>query len=109
MAPAVCRCNPQEPVQSPAIGFRRYAMAKPKVVSRVQRWSDAAGQAFSALEELKDIQFEYEEWRDNLPENLQQSAVGEKLETVCQIDLESAMSAVQEAEDADLPLGFGRD
>jgi len=70
---------------------------------------------------LRDVQSEYEDWRDNLPENLQQSALGEKLNAVIdEIDLESIMesplenwteveSAIDAAEGADLPLGFGRD
>ena len=62
-----------------------------------------------ALEELVEMKSEFEEWKDNLPESLQQSAVGEKLEAVCDIDLDSALEAVTEAEGADLPLGFGRD
>jgi hypothetical protein len=98
--------------------------------SRTARWSRAclaAREAFdkmcaarddfqSAISEVKSIQEEFEEWKDNLPENLQQSPLGEKLETVCGIDLEpgeddwSAMeTAIDEAEAADLPLGFGRD
>lgn len=84
-------------------------MAKPVQKSRVARWSEAAGNAVLALEELLSMQSEFEEWRDNLPENLQQSALGEKLDTVCDIDLQGALDAAQEAESADLPLGFGRD
>jgi len=80
---------------------------KPK--SRTQRWSEAASAAVSALEELQSIQEEFTEWKDNLPENLQQSALGEKLETVCDLDIEGALSTVQDADSADLPLGFGRD
>ena len=58
---------------------------------------------------------EYEEWRDNLPENLQQSNLGEKLNAVADLEfdpyslLTDAESAISEAESADLPLGFGRD
>ena len=55
------------------------------------------------------MQKEYEEWKDNLPENLQQSPVGEKLEAVCDLDIEGAIEMVSEAEGLDLPLGFGRD
>ena len=92
---------------APAAAPARAKKQKPK--SRTQRWSEAASAAVSALEELQSIQEEFEEWKDNLPENLQQSALGEKLETVCGIDLTSALDSVQEAESADLPLGFGRD
>jgi len=83
-------------------------MAK-KRPSRSQRWGEAAGDAIGALETLVELQGEFEEWKDNLPEGLQQSAMGEKLEAVCEIDLQGALDAVQEADGADLPLGFGRD
>lgn len=95
--------------------------AKKRPPSRSQRWSDAASKAVAAcadleaaLEELKEIQGEFSDWKDNLPENLASSALGEKLETVCGIDLEGCdvseiQSVVEEAEGADLPLGFGRD
>jgi uncharacterized phage infection (PIP) family protein YhgE len=107
----------------------------PKTKSRPVRWAEAvekarnamnevssAGDGLSeALQELKEIQSEYEEWRDTLPENLQQSALGEKLNAVIdEIDIESVAedpldnwseveSAIDAAEGAELPLGFGRD
>jgi hypothetical protein len=43
--------------------------------SRAARWGDAAGAATAAIEELQEIKQEFEDWKDNLPENLQQSAV----------------------------------
>ena len=61
------------------------------------------------LRELKDLQEEYQEWQDNLPENLQDSPVSEKLQVVADLDLDSAVEVVEEAEGMDLPLGFGRD
>lgn len=87
-------------------------LTKPKkqvVLSRTARWSASAADAVAALEELQGIQQEFEEWKENLPENLQSSALGDKLETITGIDLESALEAAQEAEQAELPLGFGRD
>jgi len=80
-----------------------------KAKSRTQRWSEAADKAESALQELVDMQGEFEEWRGNLPENLQQSALGEKLDAVCDLDLQSALDAAQEANGIELPQGFGRD
>jgi exonuclease VII small subunit len=105
---------------------------KPK--SRQERWSDAVDNAKAVLEEmmthmgdfenamaeLRGVQEEYEEWKDNLPENLASSTLGEKLEEVCSLDLESAhdtlqgaldevMEQVEQGEGIDLPLGFGRD
>ena len=102
--------------------------------SRPQRWADAAGDASKALsemesskdafvaamDELKSIQDEYIEWKDNLPENMASSPMGDKLEEVSNLDLESAADAigsaiddarsiVDEAEGIDLPRGFGKD
>lgn len=77
--------------------------------SRAARWADACTDALDAIERLKGLQEEYSDWKDNLPESLQSSPVGEKLEEVCGLDLEGAQSTVEEAEGLDLPQGFGRD
>lgn len=107
---------------------------KPKPPSRSQRWADAVKEAQdaiealqtgvqelqSALEDLRGVQEEYEEWKDNLPENLASSALGEKLEEVCALEIEGIGSAVEDAindaenvigdaEAVELPQGFGRD
>lgn len=107
-------------------------MAKQK--SRPVRWADAitdcrekmeaisglASDLADALSELNEVRAEYEDWRDNLPENLQESALGEKLNAIVDMDIESYMgeplenwsdveSLLDEAEGADLPRGFGRD
>lgn len=106
----------------------------PKEQSRSDRWSVAAGEAADALSQmlthmddlenalaaLKEIQDEYAEWNDSLPENLRNSPVGEKLEAVCEINfedigstvctgLEEAEGQIQEAKDIELPRGFGKD
>lgn len=84
--------------------------SKKKKESRVSRWERAANDAQSALSELQDIQQEFSEWNDNLPENLQDSALGEKLRAVVEdLDIETALSTAEDAVNADLPLGFGRD
>jgi len=80
---------------------------KPK--SRGARWMAAANEAEAALNTLAEVQQEYQDWLDNLPENLQSSALGDKLSTVCDIDISGALDAASEASGADLPLGFGRD
>jgi ParB-like chromosome segregation protein Spo0J len=80
-----------------------------KEKSRPARWSDAAARAIEAIEQLQELQGEYQIWQDGLPENLQTSAVAEKLDAIVGIDFDSALAIVQEAADADLPLGFGRD
>ena len=78
-------------------------------VSRPDRWLAAAEEAKRALQELVDIQGEYQEWRDNIPENMESSPTAEKLDEVTELDLETALSTVEDAEGLDLPRGFGRD
>lgn len=67
------------------------------------------GDAVKALDELMSIQEEYETWQAAMPESLQDTETYRKLEEVTGIDIESALQTVQEADGADLPLGFGRD
>lgn len=80
-----------------------------KKLSRPQQWMEVCDRAASAIEELIELQSSYEEWRDNLPDNLQASTVAEKLEAVCDLDLSGALDTIMEAENAELPRGFGKD
>ena len=105
-----------------------------KPASRSGRWADACTDALTAINdiasgldaletacsELRSVQEEYEEWKDNLPENLQSSTLGEKLEEVCGLEIEDianevrqaveeAQGKIEKAEGVDLPQGFGRD
>ena len=118
--------SPPEPPSKPK--------RKQKPPSRAERWGDAVADAQSAIEqmagnvddlesalsELRSVQEEYEECKDNLPENLQSSPVGEKLDEVCGIEIEgvadtirdaieAAQDAIGNAEGVELPQGFGRD
>jgi len=77
--------------------------------SRPKRWEEACNSATIALEALKDLQDEYEEWRDNTPENAQSGEMYDKLEAICDLEIQSAMDTVNDASELDLPLGFGRD
>jgi hypothetical protein len=70
------------------------------------RWANAATRAEKALSELRDMQGALEQWRDNLPENFQGSAVAEKLDAVCDLEIHGALEIVQEAAGLDLPRGF---
>ena len=63
--------------------------------SRPQRWRDA-------VQTLVDLQAEYQDWFDNLPESLQESTTAEKLEVICEYDF-------GDLEALEPPLGFGRD
>ena len=88
--------------------------------------------ASEAMEQLRELQEEYQEWFDNMPDSLQyNSPVGEKLQEMqnfdfdidldvslevpniepveVELDLDELESLIDEADGADLPLGFGRD
>lgn len=105
------------PAPDPALTTKRAKNAKkPKPPSRSERWGTAAARVATAKEELemaltdlRDIQQEYQDWNDNLPENLQGSALGEKLQAVCDLDLEPDLSSLDEVDGIELPIGFGRD
>jgi hypothetical protein len=88
---------------------KRRARRKARNPSRADRWADAASRARSALEELESLREEYEQWRDNLPENLQGSTLGEKLNEVADMEFQDMISVLEDAEGLDLPKGFGRD
>jgi hypothetical protein len=83
--------------------------ARPKKLSRAARWADALSRAQDGISALIDLQQEYRDWRDGLPENLESSTVAGKLDAVIDLDIEGAQDMLNEAEGVDLPLGFGRD
>jgi|PlaIllAssembly_1097288.scaffolds.fasta_scaffold238482_3 hypothetical protein len=96
----------------------RWAEAVQDARDAVQAVHDAAQAAADALEALRDIQGEYQDWYDNLPDVSQGTAMADKLEAVTSLDLDwdadpadldSLEAILDEAEGADLPLGFGRD
>ena len=66
----------------------------PRPKPRPARWT-------AALAELRQLQAEYETWRDQLPESLAESRTAELLEGVCDVALDAL--------DVELPRGFGRD
>ena len=51
---------------------------------------------------LLDLQDGYQAWLDNLPDNLQESALAHQLEAICGLHL-------AELESVEPPRGFGRD
>lgn len=70
-----------------------------------------------ALEDLKAMAEEFGETFDNMTEGLQQTPFGQKCEAMQQMDLEgdvdedldTLLGKIDEAEGAEIPLGFGRD
>ena len=63
--------------------------------SAARRWRDAVAT-------LSELQGAYQDWLDNLPEPLVNSATADALRTICGLDL-------TEIEAVDPPRGFGRD
>jgi hypothetical protein len=76
---------------APVIRTRRPADHR----SRARRWHDT-------VVELIELQAQYVAWRDALPANLQDSALADALQAICDLDL-------TELQAIDPPRGFGRD
>jgi hypothetical protein len=105
-----------------------YEAKMQELLAPIEGYVQEIGDAFYRLAE---VQAEYQDWYDNLPEGLQQGATGEKLEAVTSLDLEPSgefqypevpeidlsecidldeyENALGEAEGAELPVGWGRD
>jgi len=78
--------------------------------TRKTRWDNSINKIREGLEELNELKSEFEDWKDNLPENLETSPLGEKLEEVVESSFcDEIESACDDAENLDLPKGFGRD
>ena len=75
----------------PIIRFRRPADHR----GRAKRWC-------ATVDELVQLQAEYQAWLDALPEALQGTATAEALRAICDLDL-------QELQTVEPPRGFGRD
>ena len=65
--------------------------------SRPQQWADA-------VQTLADLLDRFQEWRDNLPSSLANSAAAEALDAVLEL-----RGYVEELQAVELPKGFGRD
>ena len=76
---------------APVLRIRRPADRR----SRIQRWNDTIAAAV-------DLQAEYAEWLNALPDNQQDSALAEALRAIVEFDL-SELQAIEP------PRGFGRD
>ena len=79
-------------------------------LSRPKRFENAKGKLSEALSELNELKDEYQEWRDNLSENLENSPTAEKLDEFLNLSAFDDMeNAEGELEGVELPKGFGRD
>jgi len=81
-----------------------------KQLSRPQRWQNAINLINSGFSELQSLKEEYTDWKDNLPENLQSSALYEKLEAIADgQEIDDLEQIISDIEGLELPKGFGRD
>lgn len=81
-----------------------------KQLSRPKRWQQAINLLLNGLSEIQSLKDEYSDWLDNLPENLQSSALYEKLEAIVNgQEIDDLESNISELEGLELPRGFGRD
>lgn len=78
-------------------------------MTRPKRWDKATEKMREALGELQELRDEYQDWLDTPPEGLEEGPTAEKLEAVCDLDLETVEDILGEVENANLPRGFGRD
>ena len=81
--------------------------AKPPVVVRYRRPADRRSrpeQWADAVQTLADLLDQFQEWRDNLPSGLANSATAEALDAVLEL-----RGHVEELQAVELPKGFGRD
>jgi hypothetical protein len=78
-------------------------------LSRPQQWGLACQSAARALEELINLQEEYETWLRYQPGNLEGSPTTDRLVDVTQLPLNKALDIVLNAQSIELPKGFGRD
>jgi hypothetical protein len=74
-------------------------LAKPRQPTdrrgRARRWDETVAA-------LIDLQEEFMAWNDSLPDSLRDSATGEALQAICDLDLSEIQAIVP-------PRGFGRD
>jgi hypothetical protein len=83
------------------------APTKPPVVLRYRRPADRRTQPqrwADAVQTLADLLDRFQQWRDNLPASLENSATAEALDAVLEL-----RGYVEELEAVRLPRGFGRD
>jgi hypothetical protein len=98
--------------RSAAYRARRKATAastptKPPMVVRYRRPTDRRSrprQWADAVQTLADLLDRFQEWRDNLPSSLANSATAEALDAVLEL-----RGYVEELQAVELPKGFGRD
>jgi hypothetical protein len=88
---------------------RKLAGKLPPRESRSTAWTRLTGEAAAAVEQLIEYQSEFEDAMEAQPDSLRDGPFAQKCEEIRGIDLQGALETLQEAENAEIPLGFGRD
>jgi len=89
------RCRPLAVLARPTRSWRPKRFADWSAQNGARRWHDT-------IAVLVDLQAEYAAWLEGLPTNLQDSAIAEALQAICDLDL-GELQAIEP------PRGFGRD
>lgn len=72
-----------------------------KKLSRTKRYEAAIETISGARADIEELKEELENWLDNMPENLQQSAKADELQDAIG-ELEDVLQSIDEAESADI-------
>lgn len=72
--------------------------------------AEKCGEMRDALASLQELKEGFEEWRESMPENLEDSPTMELLNEVCDSSaFDDIENGLDEIENLTLPKGFGRD
>lgn len=80
-----------------------------KNMTAQQRWDEACGLARQGLETLQEMAEGFGSRFDDMNEGLQASPYGQKCEAMQNLDVADALETLELCEQAEIPLGFGRD
>ncbi len=69
---------------------KRWAAAIAKAQNEISKIEGALSEYNDALSDLRELQTEYQDWHNNLPDNLQGSNLADKLETLANLDLDES-------------------
>ena len=79
-------------------------MSAPKKLTPDEEfWQEHASRAKDAIEELLTVQADYESAFDDLTERQQESARGDAIQRILDLDLDTALTILDEALGTDLP------
>lgn len=74
-----------------------------------KHWKRATADAQEAIEELIDLQGQYDKWLGELSDELPSSELGDRLLAITQVELDDPLNAIKAAAAVELPHGFGKE